>query len=118
MAEPESTHDPVSSSGAGSSRGADDEVVESLSDFAKRGVGRSSAQVMPSGALSRVDLNCLDGMRKKYERIPVNERVGVAALLADVVLSPEDERALHLHFVASRRNGTALAGQRKQVRHE
>jgi predicted DNA-binding protein with PD1-like motif len=68
--------------------------------------------------LSRVDLNCFDGVRKKDERIPVNQQVGVASLLADVVLSPEDERALHLHFVAGRRNGTVLAGQRKQVRHE
>jgi hypothetical protein len=57
-----------------------------------------------------------DWERKTCERIPVNEQVGVAPLLADVALSPEDERALHLHFVAGRRNGTALAGQRKQVR--
>jgi predicted DNA-binding protein with PD1-like motif len=104
MAEPESAHDRP-------------EAAPTPVPEKRAPADQSAAQSSAIGVLSRVDLNCLDGMRK-YERIPVNERVGVAALLADVVLSPEDERALHLHFVADRRNGTALAGQRKQVRHE
>jgi uncharacterized protein len=105
MAEPESAHDQP-------------EAAPTPDPEKRAPADQSAAQSSAIGALSRVDLNCFDGVRKKYERISVNEQGWVASLLADVALSPEDERALHLHIVVGRRNGTALAGQRKQVRHE
>jgi predicted DNA-binding protein with PD1-like motif len=40
----------------------------------------------------------------------VDEQVEVASLNGDVAIAPDGSRAIHMHAVLGRRDGTALAG--------
>lgn len=70
----------------------------------------SAAQVTGIGAFSDAVLAYFDWERKQYHPIPVIEQVEVASLLGDVAVAPDGDRALHIHLVIGKRDGTALAG--------
>lgn len=86
-----------------------DEVMACLQDFVER-YHVSAAQFSAIGAFSEAVLAYFDWERKEYIDIPVREQVEVASLTGDVALSPDDGRALHIHVVLGRRDGSALAG--------
>ena len=86
-----------------------DEVMACLRDFAER-ERLSAAQITAIGALSDVVLAYFDWPSKQYQKIPVREQVEVASLIGDVAIAPDGKRALHIHLVVGRRDGTAMAG--------
>jgi len=86
-----------------------DEVMASLQAFADR-ERLAAAQITAIGALSDVVLAYFDWSSKQYQKIPVREQVEVASMIGDVALAPDGKRALHIHLVVGRRDGTALAG--------
>lgn len=75
----------------------------------------NAAQFSAIGALSDAELAYFDWEAKHYRRIPVKEQVEVASLLGDVALAPNGSRALHIHSVLGRRDGSALAGHLMQA---
>ncbi|HRY02609.1 MAG TPA: DNA-binding protein [Beijerinckiaceae bacterium] len=88
---------------------AGDEVIAALQEFVDR-EEISAAQFSAIGAFSEATLRYFDWETKRYEDNPVNEQVEVAALNGDVALAPDGSRALHIHTVLGRRDGSALAG--------
>lgn len=70
----------------------------------------SAAQFSAIGALSDAMPKYFDWDTKEYRDIPVEEQVEVASLSGDVALAPDGGRAIHIHTVLGRRDGTALAG--------
>lgn len=86
-----------------------DEVLASLQEFAER-ERLTAAQFSAIGALSGAVLSYFDWERKEYLRNPVDEQVEVASLNGDVAIGPDGERAIHIHAVLGRRDGSALAG--------
>lgn len=86
-----------------------DEVMTCLQAFAER-ERLTAAQFSAIGAFSDAVLTYFDWERKEYLRNPVREQVEVASLTGDVALAPDGGRALHIHLVLGRRDGTALAG--------
>ncbi|WP_439409677.1 PPC domain-containing DNA-binding protein [Bradyrhizobium sp. DASA03076] len=86
-----------------------DEAMESLKSFA---VAQriSAAQITGIGAFSRLVLKYFDWERKSYLENRVDEQVEVASLVGDIADSPSGEPSVHVHLVAGRRDGTALAG--------
>ncbi len=69
-----------------------------------------AAQITAIGALSDVVLQYFDWDKKEYQGIPVREQVEVASLIGDVAQAPSGEPTLHIHMVAGKRDGTAVAG--------
>ena len=88
---------------------AGDEVIAALQEFVDS-EEISAAQFSAIGAFSRATLRYFDWRTKSYEDNPVTEQVEVAALNGDVALAPDGSRALHIHTVLGRRDGSALAG--------
>lgn len=86
-----------------------DEVLSSIERFANQ-EGLSGAQFSAIGALSDAVLTYFDWDKKVYCENPVDEQVEVASLNGDVALSPDGSKAIHIHTVLGRRDGTALAG--------
>ncbi|MCC2690619.1 MAG: hypothetical protein K0S21_3422 [Rhizobiaceae bacterium] len=86
-----------------------DEVMACLESFANA-EGLSAAQFSGIGAFSSAALAYFDWDKKAYVKIPVDEQVEVASLNGDVALTPDGDRAIHIHAVLGRRDGTALAG--------
>jgi predicted DNA-binding protein with PD1-like motif len=70
----------------------------------------TAAQLTGIGAFSDAVLSYFDWERKQYHPIPVIEQVEVASLNGDVAIGPDGKRALHIHLVVGRRDGSALAG--------
>ena len=91
-----------------------DEVMTCLQAFAER-ESLLAAQITAIGALSDVVLAYFDWPRKQYQKIPVREQVEVASMIGDVAMAPDGKRALHIHLVVGRRDGTALAGHLSQA---
>lgn len=86
-----------------------DEAIASLQRFVDD-EGISAAQFSAIGAFSEATLRYFDWEAKTYRDNPVREQVEVAALNGDVALAPDGSRALHIHAVLGRRDGSALAG--------
>jgi predicted DNA-binding protein with PD1-like motif len=86
-----------------------DEVMACLQAFADR-EKLSAAQITAIGALSDVVLAYFDWQTKQYRKIPVREQVEVASMIGDVALAPDGKRALHIHLVVGRSDGSAMAG--------
>jgi predicted DNA-binding protein with PD1-like motif len=86
-----------------------DEVMACLQAFADR-EKLSAAQITAIGALSDVVLAYFDWQTKQYQKIPVREQVEVASMIGDVALAPDGKRALHIHLVVGRSDGSAMAG--------
>jgi hypothetical protein len=55
-------------------------------------------------------LSYFDWETKTYLDNPIREQVEVASLIGDVALTPDGKRALHVHLVLGKRDGTAFAG--------
>lgn len=91
-----------------------DEVISCLQEFANR-EHLSGAGFSAIGAFSDALLAYFDWNTKDYLPIPVREQVEVASLNGDVALAPDGSRALHIHTVLGRRDGTALAGHLQEA---
>ncbi len=92
-----------------------DEVMQCMQAFADR-EQLTAAQFSGIGAFSNAELAYFDWEEKKYHPIPVSEQVEVASLIGDVALAPDGKRALHIHLVLGRRDGTTLAGHLSKAR--
>ncbi|ASY66980.1 hypothetical protein SJ05684_b59980 (plasmid) [Sinorhizobium sojae CCBAU 05684] len=88
---------------------AGDRVMACLSDFAER-EQLSASQFSAIGAFSDAEMRYFDWEAKTYLPIPVHEQVEVATLNGDVALAPDGKRAIHIHAVLGRRDGSAIAG--------
>ncbi|WP_265517434.1 PPC domain-containing DNA-binding protein [Nitratireductor luteus] len=86
-----------------------DEVMACLKDFAER-EDLSAAGFSAIGAFSSAVITYFDWEKKDYLSNPVDEQVEVASLNGDVALAPDGSRAIHIHTVLGKRDGTALAG--------
>jgi predicted DNA-binding protein with PD1-like motif len=86
-----------------------EEILSTLQQFVDS-EAISAAQFSAIGALSDATLKYFDWEAKEYRDIPVDEQVEVASLSGDVALAPDGKRALHIHAVLGRHDGTALAG--------
>jgi uncharacterized protein len=86
-----------------------DEVMASLQAFADR-ERLCAAQITAIGALSDVVLAYFDWPSKQYRKIPVREQVEVASMIGDIAIAPDGKRALHIHLVVGRSDGSAMAG--------
>lgn len=86
-----------------------DEVLSTISAFANK-ERISAAQITGIGALSDLVLKYFDWQAKKYRDIPLREQVEVASLIGDIALGPDGKPAIHMHIVAGRSDGTAMAG--------
>jgi hypothetical protein len=69
-----------------------------------------AAQISGIGAFSDVLLKYFDWSSKEYLPIPLREQVEVASFLGDIAQAPSGEPAVHVHLVAGRRDGSAVAG--------
>ncbi|UUP16711.1 PPC domain-containing DNA-binding protein [Nitratireductor thuwali] len=92
-----------------------DEVMACLKDFAER-EELSAAGLSAIGAFSSAVITYFDWDKKDYLRNPVDEQVEVASLNGDVALAPDGSRAIHIHTVLGKRDGTALAGHLAEAR--
>ena len=88
---------------------AGEEVTACLQAFVDQ-ENLTAAQLTAIGAFSDAVLAYFDWERKQYLPIPVIEQVEVASLNGDVAIGPDGKRALHIHLVLGRRDGSALAG--------
>lgn len=86
-----------------------DEAIDSITRFAQE-ERLSAAQLTAIGAFRKAVIAYFDWETKEYRHIPVEEQVEVASLIGDVALAPDGSRALHIHLVLGRRDGSALAG--------
>ncbi|WP_137388548.1 PPC domain-containing DNA-binding protein [Rhodoligotrophos defluvii] len=86
-----------------------DEVMAALQEFADR-ERLTAAQFSAIGAFSDAVITFFDWDKKDYIPNPVGEQVEVASLNGDVAVAPDGSRAIHIHTVLGRRDGTALAG--------
>jgi uncharacterized protein len=86
-----------------------EEVMACLRQFVTR-ERIFAAQLTAIGALSDVVLQYFDWDKKEYQDIPIREQVEVASMIGDVAQAPSGEPALHVHMVAGKRDGTAVAG--------
>lgn len=86
-----------------------DEAIDSITRFAQE-ERLSAAQLTAVGAFRKAVIAYFDWETKEYRHIPVEEQVEVALLIGDVALAPDGSRALHIHLVLGRRDGSALAG--------
>ncbi|MGE0746952.1 MAG: PPC domain-containing DNA-binding protein [Rhodospirillales bacterium] len=95
----------------------DEEVMGCLKAFADS-ERLSAAHFSAIGAFSDAVLAYFDWQEKKYRPIPVDEQVEVATLTGDIAIAPDGSRALHVHLIVGRRDGSALAGhlERAHVR--
>lgn len=94
-----------------------EEVMACLKAFADR-ENLTATHFSAIGAFSDVVLAYFDWELKTYQPIPVREQVEVATLTGDIAIAPDGARALHVHLVVGRRDGSALAGhlERAHVR--
>lgn len=92
-----------------------DEVMACLKDFAER-EELSAAGLSAIGAFSSAVITYFDWDKKDYLSNPVDEQVEVASLNGDVALAPDGSRAIHIHTVLGKRDGTALAGHLAEAR--
>jgi len=94
-----------------------EEVMGCLTAFAER-ESLTASHFSAIGAFSDVVLAYFDWELKTYQPIPVREQVEVATLTGDIAIAPDGARALHVHLVVGRRDGSALAGhlERAHVR--
>jgi uncharacterized protein len=72
-----------------------DEIIASLQEFVSR-EQIHAATFTAIGALSDALLLYFDWEKKRYQKIPVRERVEVASLIGDVADDPEDKAALNI----------------------
>lgn len=86
-----------------------DEAIDSITRFAQE-ERLSAAQLTAIGAFRKAVIAYFGWETKEYRHIPVEEQVEVASLIGDVALAPDGSRALHIHLVLGRRDGSALAG--------
>lgn len=91
-----------------------EEVLECLRTFVKE-QRIFAAQITAIGAFSDVVLKYFDWETKKYLENRIDEQVEVASLIGDVAQSPSGEPALHIHLVAGKRDGSAMAGHLGQA---
>ena len=91
-----------------------DEVMSCLQAFAEH-EKLAAAQFSAIGAFSDAVLQYFDWEKKAYQPNPVREQVEVASLTGDVAMAPNGKRALHVHTVLGRRDGSALAGHLKEA---
>ncbi|HEX6793295.1 MAG TPA: PPC domain-containing DNA-binding protein [Casimicrobiaceae bacterium] len=85
-----------------------DEVMSSLSDFARREQLRA-ARFTAIGAFREATLGYFDWASKQYEKIPLREQVEVLSLVGDVALEGDSPK-IHAHVVVGKRDGTAHGG--------
>jgi uncharacterized protein len=85
-----------------------DEVVSSLTDFAKKN-GLGGSQISAIGAFKDVTLGYFDREKKDYKKIPVHEQVEVLSLLGDIA-QKDGEPKLHAHVVVGRSDGSTRGG--------
>lgn len=86
----------------------DDEVMQLLTDFAKRANIRA-ARFTGIGAFRSATLAYYDWQTKEYLRIPVDEQVEVLVLAGDLAWD-NDKPVVHLHAVLGRRDGSTVGG--------
>ncbi len=91
-----------------------DEVMSCLRRFADQ-EKLGGAQFSGIGAFSDAVLKYFDWESKTYLDNPVREQAEVASLIGDVAIAPDGSRAIHIHLVLGRRDGTALAGHLGQA---
>ncbi|WEX07276.1 PPC domain-containing DNA-binding protein [Chelativorans sp. AA-79] len=91
-----------------------DEVMTCLQDFVDQ-ERLSAAEFSAIGAFSDAVLAYFDWEKKDYLHNSVDEQVEVASLNGDVALAPDGKRAIHIHTVLGRRDGSALAGHLKEA---
>ena len=91
-----------------------EEVLECLRTFVKE-QRIFAAQITAIGAFSDVVLKYFDWETKKYLENRIDEQVEVASLIGDVAQAPSGEPALHIHLVAGKRDGSAMAGHLGQA---
>jgi predicted DNA-binding protein with PD1-like motif len=85
-----------------------DEVIESLTTFARRETLRAS-HVTAIGALRDVTLGYFDRATKDYRKIPLAEQVEVLSLLGVITLDGELPK-VHAHIVVGRADGSTRGG--------
>jgi predicted DNA-binding protein with PD1-like motif len=85
-----------------------DEVIESLTTFARRETLRAS-RVTAIGALRDVTLGYFDRATKDYRKIPLTEQVEVLSLLGVITLDGELPK-VHAHIVVGRADGSTRGG--------
>ncbi len=85
-----------------------DEVIESLTTFARRETLRAS-HVTAIGALRDVTLGYFDRATKDYRKIPLTEQVEVLSLLGVITLDGELPK-VHAHIVVGRADGSTRGG--------
>jgi uncharacterized protein len=85
-----------------------DEVIESLTTFARRETLRAS-HVTAIGALRDVTLGYFDRATKDYRKIPLAEQVEVLSLLGVITLDGELPK-VHAHIVVGRADGRTRGG--------
>lgn len=86
-----------------------DEAMASLQSFIDA-EAIEAAQLTGIGAFRRATLGYYNWEAKAYRRNEVEEQVEVASLIGDVAVAPDGKRALHIHLVLGRQDGSALAG--------
>ena len=89
--------------------GTGDEVVATLTDFAKDNELDASS-LTAIGAFSDAKLGYFDVERKEYKEIPVEEQVEVLSLVGDIALRDDGEPQVHVHVVVGRSDGTTRGG--------
>jgi predicted DNA-binding protein with PD1-like motif len=93
-----------------------DEAMDEIMKFAVR-ERVTAAQISGIGAFETAVLRYFDWETKEYQDLPVDEQVEVASLLGDIGEDGEKGGpAVHVHLVAGRRDGSALAGHLKTGR--
>ena len=91
-----------------------DEVIESLTSFAKR-EGLGGSHFTGIGAFSDAVVGYFDWQRKDYDRIAIREQVEVLSLAGDIALDG-GEAKVHAHVVLGKRDGTAHGGHLLEAR--
>jgi len=86
----------------------DDEVITTLTDFAKTHAVQA-AHFTAIGAFSEVVLGYFDRKRKDYAKIPLREQVEVLSLIGDIA-PDKGAPKIHAHVVVGRSDGRAHGG--------
>jgi predicted DNA-binding protein with PD1-like motif len=91
-----------------------DEAMSGLLEFA-HAAGIGAAQITAIGACERLTLAYFDWESKSYQAFEVEEQVEVLSFIGDITLKGDD-RQVHVHCVASRRDGSTLGGHVMEAR--
>jgi hypothetical protein len=89
--------------------GTDDQVGETLLDFARReGIG--GAWLTGIGALRSAIVAYWNWKTKQYEEIAIEEQVEVVSFTGNIALEKSGPPRLHAHVVLSKQDGSTVAG--------